>query len=294
MKIHIAERSEIEKKGTVEDIVQVYEVEELVDPESLTVNIPRSYLPIFMPFRYCCAGGTMLIRRLCVYLRDIGYEVNVVKDFLSVKKYQRAAEYYENSFDSSEAAPGNSTMDQYLIEVSKNNNSICYILDMQGEMQAHNPRARKNPGSLFMQIVCGDNPIIWGIIIEKEIKHRNIDIDNYRNSIARIKKLMKPFDKTIMIFNKIDETSFMLSPCTVNKKGAYVYAREKYSDIFNLFQTPNCFQRLVHPYSFDFVTFSTGTYSFVDGRQGYYYAKSNNCFPMTLWEHIVKFCNYNR
>ena len=53
--------------------------------DKLSAKIPQPSIPIFMPFRYCCAGGTMLIRRLCVYLRDIGYEVNVVRDrFLNV------------------------------------------------------------------------------------------------------------------------------------------------------------------------------------------------------------------
>jgi len=290
MKIHIAERSEIEKKGTVEDIVQVYEVEELVDPESLTVNIPRSDLPIFMPFRYCCAGGTMLIRRLCVYLRDIGYEVNVVRDFLNWKDYQKAAEFYESSFDSLEAAPGNSIRDQYLIEVCKNKRSICYILDMSGELQAQFPNENRNPVPFFMQIVCGDNPIIWGIIIENEIGHHNCNVDYYCKAIANTKKFMKPFDKTIVIFNKIDETPFMLSPCSVDQKDAYNYARKRYPDFFNLFKTTNVFQKLVRPYNCDFVTFSSGYYYMHTHNNLRYYANSNNCFPMTLWEHILKFC----
>jgi len=289
MKIHIAERSEIEKKGTVEDIVQVYEVEELVDPESLTVNIPRSDLPIFMPFRYCCAGGTMLIRRLCVYLRDIGYEVNVVRDFLNWKDYQKAAEFYESSFDSLEAAPGNSIRDQYLIEVCKNKRSICYILDMSGELQAQFPNENRNPVPFFMQIVCGDNPIIWGIIIENEIGHHNCNVDYYCKAIANTKKFMKPFDKTIVIFNKIDETPFMLSPCSVDQKGAYNYTQKKYPVLFNLFRESNVLKGLVRPYNCGFVTFSSGYYTPAE-HGGFYYAKSNNCFPMTLWEHILKYC----
>lgn len=264
--------------------------EELLLPEQLIAQIPQPSIPIFMPFRYCCAGGTMLIRRLCVYLRDIGYDVNVVRDFLNLKDYQKAAEYYENSFDSLEAAPGNSIRDQYLIEVCKNKRSICYILDMQGELQAHIPNENRNPMPLFMQIVSGDNPIIWGIIIEKEIGHLNCNVDYYCNVIANTKKFMKPFDKTLVIFNKIDETPFMLSPCSVNQKDAYNYARKKYPDLFNLFKTTNTLQRLMHPYICDFVTFSSGYYSYDDIRNIRCYTNSNNCFPMALWEHLLKYC----
>ena len=263
--------------------------EELLLHEQLIAKIPQPSIPIFMPFRYCCAGGTMLIRRLCVYLRDIGYDVNVVRDFLNLKDYQKAAEYYENSFDSLEAAPGNSIRDQYLIEVCKNKRSICYILDMQGELQAHHPNESRNPVPFFLQIVCGDNPIIWGILIEKEMGHHNCSVDYYFKSIAKIKKYMKPFDKAIVIFNKIDETPFMLSPCSVNQKGAYNYARKNYPELFNLFKTANVLNSLVRPYNCNFVTFSTGYYTPTE-IQGAYYAKSNNCFPMTLWEHIQKSC----
>ena len=230
----------------------------------------------------------MLIRRLCVYFCDMGYEVNVVRDFLNWKGYEKAAEFYESSFDSLEAVPGNSTRDQYLIEVCRNNRSICYILDMQGELQAHIPNENRNPMPLFMQIVSGDNPIIWGILIEKEMGHHNCSVDYYCEAIAKTKKFMKPFDKTIVIFNKIDETPFMLSPCSVNQKSAYNYARKKYPDLFNLFKTTNVLKGLVRPYSCDFITFPSGYFTRDD--IGYYYAKGNNCFPMTLWGRVLKYC----
>lgn len=283
MKIQIVENSENPNRGFLT-------IEEIVTHESLTAHIPQPSIPIFMPFRYCASGGTMLIRRLCVYLRDIGYEINVVRDFLNWKGYEKATEYYESSFDSLEAAPGNSVRDQYLIEVCKKNRSICYILDMQGELQANYPYESRNLVPFFMQIVCGDNPIIWGILIEKDMGHCSFNVDCYCKAIANIKRYMKPFDKTIVIFNKIDETPFMLSPCSVNQKGAYNYARKKYPDLFNLFKTSNMFQRLAHPYNCDFVTFSSGYYSYDDIRHIRCYANSNNCFPMALWEHILKYC----
>lgn len=278
-----------EGRNEMEEL-EVFTYDEIfLSPEQLIARIPQPSIPIFMPFRYCCAGGTMLIRRLCVYLRDIGYEVNVVRDFLNWPDYQMAAEYYESSFDSSEAAPGNSIRDQYLIEICKNNRSICYILDMQGELQAHRMVENWNPVPFFMQIVSGDNPIIWGIIIEKEIGHRNCNVDYYCKTIANAKKFMKPFDKTIVIFNKIDETPFMLSPCSVNQKDAYNYARKKYPDLFNLFKTTNVLKGIVSPFNCDFVTFSTGYYPPIENG-GFNYAKSNNIFPMVLWEHILKHC----
>jgi len=282
MQFHFDEgRTKVEDK-------EILMYKEVLLPEKLSANIPQPSIPIFMPFRYCCAGGTMLIRRLCVYLRDMGYEVNVVRDFLNWEDYQKAAEYYESSLDSLEAAPGNSIRDQYLIEVCKNSRSICYILDMQGELQAHIPNG--NPVPFFMQIVCGDNPIIWGIIIENEIGHRNCNVDYYCKAIANTKKFMKPFDKTIVIFNKIDETPFMLSPCSVDQKVAYNYARKKYPGLFDLFKTTNVFQKLARPYNCDFVTFSSGYYYTHTHNNLHYYANSNNCFPRTLWEHILKYC----
>ena len=98
---------------------------------------------------------------------------------------------------------------------------------------------------------------------------------------------MKPQDKVLFVFNKIDETDFVISPGVVNMNAARNEVRNNYPGIFELFKNQNPITKLFREYNWDFLAFSTGDFTeAADGTK--MFQQGDDVYPKNLWNKIME------
>ena len=106
---------------------------------------------------------------------------------------------------------------------------------------------------------------------------------NYVTKIHTLKRNMRPVDKAIFIFNKIDLTPFVISPGQVNLKSARTEIENLYPGIFTPFKVKGVFGTTDN---FELVPFHTGDYS-KKIAGGYSFQEGPVEYPKKLWNTIV-------
>ena len=108
---------------------------------------------------------------------------------------------------------------------------------------------------------------------------------NYVNKIGLLKREMRPRDKTIFVFNKIDKTNYVRSLGNVNEQEAIKKVGQLYPGIYAPFENQNPITRLWKKYNCEFIPFQTGNYSrTVTG--GLTYVEGPREYCAKLWNYI--------
>ena len=107
------------------------------------------------------------------------------------------------------------------------------------------------------------------------------------NKIHKLKSKIRPQDKIMFVFNKIDETPFVIGPGKINYKETMERAKFLYPNIFVPFANENPITKWFAPNNFDFVAFQTGDFSeAADGTLTF--EEGHEVYPRKLWEIIQK------
>lgn len=287
-----AQKPEIEIEPDVKTNGAGMTTEELNDPNKITVTIADKKTPLIILFGPPSCGKTMTLVRLTRYLQSKGYTVQPVSSFRPShdKNYSEMCEDFDNMINSEDAAKSTSKINFMLVQVLCKGRPLCQILEGPGEYY-FNP---EEPDAKFPRyinaIISSENRKVWVIMVEPDKTNKRMDTitrKNYSGKIKGLKKNISPRDKIIFVFNKIDETEFVINPGNVRYSLALQHTANLYPNIFVPFKNENPITRWFQPYNFDFAAFQTGSFSkAADGTLTF--EEGHDIYPRKLWEMIRK------
>lgn len=266
--------------------------EEIIDPNKIMVTLSDQATPVVVLFGPPSCGKTMTLVRLTRYLQSEGFTVNPIRTFRPGydKHYKKMCDDFDYMINSDEAAKANNNISFMLVQVlDGTGKTICQILEAPGEYY-FDP---DDPGRAFPvyvhKILNSSVRKVWAIFVEpdwSDFTPRN----NYVTRIRSLSTMMKPHDKTIFVFNKIDKTPYIMRNGHINTKESIRYIENLYPNIFTPFINNSPLAFFGSKYDCDFVPFQTGTYNkIMDG--GVTYVEGPEEFVRNLWKTIRKRVN---
>lgn len=262
--------------------------EEINDPNKISVTIADKDAPIVILFGPPACGKTMTLVRLTRYLRENGYKIEPIRTFRPNydSNYAEICDDFNIMMNQDDAAKSTSKISFMLVKVSKNGRTICQILEAPGEYY-FNPKApRSQFPRYFNAIKSSKNRKIWTIMVEPDWENE-VDRLNYVDRIKKLRTQMSTKDKTIIVYNKIDKTDFLIDNSGNAHFGlARKNIRDLYPGIFDPFINNTPISRWFVPYKLDFAIFQTGDYSTAaDGTS--MFEQGPDVFPYRLWKIIM-------
>lgn len=269
--------------------------EEIADATKIKVTIADHDAPIVVFFGPFSCGKTMILVRLTRYLKKQGYTVELDPSFRPAydSVYRGLCENFDAIVNSDNAAKSTSHVNFMLVKVkSDTGKTVCQILEGPGEsyFSPEVPTAEFPP--YVHKIINGNNRKIWAIIVEPCNTNKRMDDVARRNYVSKINKLrtmMGPRDKAVFVFNKIDESGFVIKKGKVNMNAAVKGVDYLYPGIFAQFKnaSPFAYLGITKQDDYDFVPFQTGSFNkAADGSKTY--TEGPDCFPEQLWKIILK------
>jgi hypothetical protein len=260
---------------------------EMNDPNNISVTIADPNSPLIILFGPPACGKTMTLVRLTRYLQNQGYTIAPIKTFRpsTDTNYKEMCENFNEMINSDNAAKSTDRISFMLVEVIKNGNRLCQILEAPGEYY-FNPKKPNNPFPNYVNtIINSGNRKIWSILVEPDWENE-IDRRNYVSKITGLKQRMRMSDKVIFIYNKIDKTNFVRSVGNINIVSAIKEVENTYSNIFVPFLNQNPITKLFKKYNCEFVPFQTGDYT--QAINGLTYQEGPDEYCNSLWSTLFK------
>lgn len=264
--------------------------EEINDANKISVTISDKDAPIVVLFGPPACGKTMTLVRLTRFLRENGYTITPIRTFRPTydSNYSDICDNFDIMMNQDDAAKSTSSISFMLVKVSKNGKTICQILEAPGEYY-FNPTAPKSPfPRYFNAIKASKNRKIWTIMVEPDWKDES-DRLNYVDRIKLLKRQMGIKDKTIIVYNKIDKTEFLIDNSGNAHMGeARKSIRDLYPNIFEPFKNTSPLISWFAPYKLDFTIFQTGDYSVTADGTPSQFEPGPDVYPRRLWKIILK------
>ncbi len=267
-------------------------LEELNDANKIRVEIADYKTPLVILFGPPSCGKTMTLVRLTRYLKKNGYTVQPVSSFRPTydQNYSNMCENFDSMINSGDAAQSTANINFMLVQVMYQGRPLCQILEGPGEYY-FNPSA---PNAKFPRyihaIIASNNRKIWAIMVEPDRTNPLMDTEarrHYVNKVHKLKTSISPHDKVMFIFNKIDETPFVISPGIIRYGQALQHVEYLYPNIFVPFKNVNPITKWWNPNNFDFIAFQTGAFSeATDGTLTF--EEGHDVYPRKLWNFIRK------
>ena len=248
------------------------------------VNIPPD-APIVILFGPTSCGKSMALKRLTRHLRQSG-EYQAIEPERSFRPssdtaYQADCDDFNDFIARPTKAAG--TTGYMLVNVIEDGNTKCRILEAPGEYYFDPQNPKRHYPNYIHTIIAAQNTRIWCIFVEPNWQDPQ-DRMNYVARINALKPMMQKNDEVLFIFNKIDETHFVITPGDIRMKQAVDFVEVQYPGIFNLFKNDIPILKWFKKYNCGFVPFQTGLYQ--PGSD--VYADSVNNYPAMLWKAITK------
>ena len=200
-----------EKVMLPSDKINGLSAEELKDPNKISVTIADKDAPIVVLFGPPACGKTMTLVRLTRFLRENGYTITPIRTFRPTydSNYAEICDNFDIMMNQDDAAKSTDRISFMLVKVSKKGRTICQILEAPGEYY-FNPKAPKSPfPRYFNAIKSSKNRKIWTIMVEPDWQNE-ADRLNYVDRIKKLKTQMATKDNTIVVYNKIDKTEYLI------------------------------------------------------------------------------------
>ena len=280
--------------GIVETSNNISENRTPTDPNDITVRVSDPRAPIILLFGAPSSGKTMTLVRLARYLREKKeYSVSVDKRFVTTKdvwEYEENAKKFNDMLSTTTALPGTDRNDFLFIRIcDRKGTVICQILEGAGEdyfPSTRTNRVHKQFPSYMTGIFNCNNKKVWIFLTEPDWKVEQRDREDYVQRIAYCKsQYIAKRDKSIILYNKVDTTNFVMSAGVVHTENAMKECNNEYAGIFSVFRNDNPLP-WAKKYTCKFVPFSTGEFGdAADGELGHYDI-SHDAYPARLWETI--------
>ncbi len=273
------------------DTINALPQDENNDPNAIKVTIEDEKTPIVVLFGPPSSGKTMILVRMTRYLRKIGFNVKTVPTFRSSEDehYKKICDGFNEMITNENAAESTSAISFMLLKVWKKGKPICQILETPGE-HCFNPNDKSSNMDFprYFQSICNNNNRkIFLIVVEpdwRDESHRT----NYVQRINQLIHRMGQRDKAIFLYNKVDETPFVIMRGKTNTAEAKKSVSDQYKGIFESFKNTIPIVNFFTPYNCKFVPFSTGDYNkTVNGDN--VYEEGPDEYPRELWKTIMSF-----
>lgn len=267
-------------------------VEELNDANKIKVTIADYKTPLVIFFGPPACGKTMTLIRLTRYLQGKGYTIEPVTSFRPTydKNYSDMCKNFDAMIGSEDAAKSTSKINFMLVQVLRDGKPLCQILEGPGEYYFKPEDPNANFPKYVHAIINSQNRKIWAIMVEPDKTNKRMDVvarRNYVNKLNKLKTRINPHDKVMFVFNKIDETPFVISAANIRYNQALQHTEFLYPNIFVPFKNMNPITKWWKPYNFDFVAFQTG--DFTEAADGTLtFEQGPNAYPRVLWNFILK------
>lgn len=262
---------------------------ELNDPNKIRVTIADESAPLVILFGPPSCGKTMTLVRLTRYLSAMGYTISPIRTFRPSydTHYAELCDNFDAMVGSYNAATATNKISFMLVEVIKNGNRVCQILEAPGEYY-FNPDRPSEPFPAYVNtIIHSRNRKVWCSFVEPDWMDCG-ERGNYAKRIAYLKSSMNTADKTIFVFNKIDKTNFVVSPGVVRMKQAQKEVNNLYPGIFQPFKNENPITSLFTKWRCKFVPFQTGSFTkAADGTLTF--QQGSDKYPKLLWNNILSY-----
>lgn len=262
------------------------------DPNTIKITIADEKTPIIVLFGSSSCGKTMTLVRLTRFLNKRGYKIGPVTSFRDSddSNYKQRCDEFNNMIQSDSAAGSTSMIDFMLVEVyNSQRRKICQILEAPGE-HYFDPA---NPSSQFPtyinRIISNNNRKIWLTFIEPDktsiMKNQTVR-NNYVSKIEKLKQQIHPRDKILFLFNKVDETNYVIRQGQVNLRELIKYTANIFQGIFEPFRNTNPITKLWKRYNCDLIAFQSGTYTeAINGEKQF--QEGSDVYPAILWQKIL-------
>lgn len=245
--------------------------------------------PIIMLFGPRSSGKSMTLVRLARYLRSKGYTIKTDFTFRSDPDYRKKCDEFEKNLDTRDALPGNAYTDFLLLKVSKQGRTICQFLEAPGEhyFDPEKIGAENFPPYMTEIIRTLKNRKIWVFIAEAKWYVNPKTRAAYVGRIRKCKDvLVKPKDRFIILYNKIDQRDELFRNGRIIPKAAERTMREEYDGLADAFKNNNPTTSLWRDCDYSFVPFCTGYYSMSGNKLKY--TPSEDHYPAKLWKRLLK------
>ncbi len=266
--------------------------EELNDVSKISVTIADTKAPITILFGSPACGKTMTLIRLTRYLKKIGYVVQPVRSFRPNydTNYVDLCNNFDLMVNSSDAADSTNRISFMLVNVIKGGKTLCQLMEAPGE-HYFDPKKPFAPFPRYLNnIINGNNRKIWLFMVEPVHTNKNMpdvsDRRNFVNKVHKVKQKMNGKDQSIFVYNKIDETPFVISRGKVNITAARKDVSDNYPNIFEPFKNQNPITKYVWDFNFDFIPFQTGDFSQTSDNK-YTFEEGPDEYPKKLWNSIM-------
>lgn len=268
--------------------------EEITDSNKIKVTVADYKTPLVILFGPPACGKTMTLVRLTRYLRSKpGYKVEPIPSFRPQydAHYQEMCGNFNTDMSSDDAAASTSKINFMLVRVSYGGKPLCQILEAPGEDYFNPEKPTAKFPNYVNAIISSPNRKIWAIMVEPaDVTSRRMHAEARRLYVDKVKSLKRSIssrDKVMFVFNKIDETDFVVRPGVVKYGLAKQHTNFLYPGIFVPFTNVNPITKLWKPYNFDFVAIQTGTYPETnDGKKTF--QEGSDVYPRNLWQFIMK------
>jgi hypothetical protein len=260
---------------------------EMNDPNSINVTVADEDTPLIVLFGPPTCGKTMTLVRMTRYLKKEGYTVEPIRSFrpTSDTNYTDICESFDATINSNNAAESTDRISFLLVAVLKKGRPLCQILESPGEFYFDPAKPNAPFPNYVNTIIHSKNRKIWTMMIEPDwLDHT--DRMNYVTRITNLTKDMKPKDKIVFLFNKIDKSNVRINFSHINVNEAIRAVQNWYPNIFVPFLNQNPITKLWKKHNCNFVPFQTGTYT--DAINGKKFQEGPQEYCEHLWSVLMK------
>ncbi|MDE7089842.1 MAG: hypothetical protein K2O54_06955, partial [Prevotella sp.] len=219
-------------------------LEELNDANKIKVTIADYKTPLLILFGPPACGKTMTLVRLTRYLQSKGYTVQPITSFRPAydKNYSDMCNNFDSMINSDDAAQSTAKINFMLVQVMYQGKTLCQILEGPGEYYFKPEEPNASFPKYVNAIINSNNRKIWAIMVEPDSTNKRMGVEarkHYVNKIHRLKTKINSRDKVMFIFNKIDETPFVITPGNIKYNLALQHTEFLYPNIFVPFRNVN-------------------------------------------------------
>lgn len=262
---------------------------EIVDPNTERVCFVNKEVPVVFMYGPPAVGKTMTLVRLTRYLVEQGYMVLPNRTFRpsSDKLYQDICHQFQELVNNGGVAGGTDRTGILLIDIIKKGNVILQILDTPGVIINTNKDEPINYPIYFNDYINSSNPKIWMIFLEPywADSHRRMV---YTKQVCKLKsRCWRESDSVLVIYNKIDQTSFVTSLGKIVENACVNDIKQLYPGMLDVFKNQHFPSRMFRKYTCSILPFQTGVFK---------ESKNGNCvyspgpieYVDKLWKEIEK------
>ena len=229
-------------------------------------------VPLVILFGPPCCGKTMTLMSLSMYLMSEGYHINSFEETFYQLYEQLQGHVYRN-------VRPNSFMQVRILD--RFGRGICQILKLPGDI-CFNPYNEHYEFPKYLCDIFNNSKLHKIFVFFTEPLHDDLEM-RYQYTLQYLLKRIQGKCKFVILYNKIDQTPFVLSPGRVDTAAAKIDLSNNSPGILVSFKNKNIITRFWKPYMCDIIPPQTGEY--YENK----YHHSSAAYNKKLWKLLLQY-----